>query len=250
MKIPGGIASTAWTPNTLSIPPQFWFPPAGINGGTLVNAADITSWSDFGPNAYAPAPIGIAGNRLVVATAALNGFAAASGNGAKQGLVVPDASGFTLTNNNIYSVFAVLKWTASAGKNSFFGLGYNNGFPWGLDTNSSSTPPDQLWNDFTGGSGKSAFVPVFGTYYCVVIVNNAGAETVYVNGTAYAMPISGVTYPTGQVGFTLGNYSNTVFPFAALFNGNLVDIALYNGALGLADITGLHTYSINTYALP
>jgi hypothetical protein len=250
VKIPGGIASTVWTPNTLSIAPQFWFPPTGINGGTLVNGAEITSWSDYGPNAYAPVAIGATGNRLIVATGALNGFAAAIGNGSHQGLDVPDAQGFTLTSNNIYSVFAIVKWTASAAQNAFFGLGYNNGFPWGLETNSGSTPPDQFWNAFTGGNGKSTFVPTFGTYYCIVIVNNAGIETGYVNGISYAMPITGATYPSGQVGFTLGNYSNTVFPFSVLFNGGLVDIALYNAALGLTDINGLHSYSINTYALP
>lgn len=250
MKIPGGIASTVWTPNTLSVPPQFWFAPTGINGGTLVNGADVTSWTDFGPNAYVPAAIGGAGARLTVATGALNGFASANGNGSHHGLLV--TPGFTLSTTNSYSVFAVVSWAAGAGQNSYFGFGYSDNFPWGLGIYASSAPANQLWNFLTAAANaKSTFVPSFGTYYGIVIVNNAGTVTGYVNGTSYAMPVTGSpTYPSGPTGFTIGDFSNTVAPFNNFLNGNLVDIAFYQGPLGPTDINGLHTYSINTYALP
>src|ERR1700680_4136946 len=239
MRIPGGVAQVR-TPGTLSIAPQFWFPPAGINGGNPVNGADVTAWTDFGPNGYVPSAIGGAGNRLTVVTNALNGYAVANGSGAHDGLVVPDASGFALGSSNTYTVFAIASWTGSRSQNSFFGLQYSSGFPWGLGLDGST---NQLWNFFTGGNAKSTFVPSFGTYYCIIIENNAGTVTGYVNGISYSMPITGTpTYPSGTIGFTLGDYANLV-PFHNYLYGNLVDIALFNGALTSADRDNLHAYS-------
>jgi hypothetical protein len=248
MRIPGGITPIA-TPGTLSLPAQFWFAPAGINGGTLVNGADVTAWTDWGPNGYVPTAIGGAGARLTVVTGALNGYPAANGSGTKHGLSVPDTSGFTLSASNTYTIFAVASWTGNQAANSFFGIGYNNVFPWGIGLDGTT---NQLWNFFTAGNGKASFVPTFGTYYGIIIENNAGTVTGFVNGASYSMPISGgtPTYPSGQIGFTLGDYSNTRFPYNNFLYGNLVDIALYNGALTNSDLLNLRAYCQITYGLP
>ncbi len=234
----GGI----YNPLQLSLPPIFWFNPSGISGA---NGADMTTWTDAGPNSLVPAATGGAGNRPTVATNSLNGrTTAATAN--LQGLQIPSSPGVSYTSKDTWSLFAVVKWTAvGASENNFATLdnGLGAGFRTGLDhsTGNYLLVYPNVGNFLSGNS------PTLNVFHCVVLTANAGVLSVSIDGTAYSLGthiMAATSNPASFnlcMGFNFGGY---------LFQGNLADIAFYNGTLTGTDLSKLHIYSQITYGTP
>lgn len=228
------------TPLKTSIAPIFWFPPAGISGA---DGADMTTWTDFGPNGYVPAAFSGAGNRPTVKKNAINGQTAAANDGTKNGLQIPSTPGITLTSKDTWTLFAVVQW-AGTGSGGYASLanGLNFGFRVGLQTTSDKaliTYPNV--GNFISGSALSLNIP-----HCIIFRANASVMDVTIDGAATSLGTNSMTATSFPCIFDLCTaVENQQSTFA--INGYLPDIAFYNGALNSADLALLRAYAKSIY---
>jgi fibronectin-binding autotransporter adhesin len=134
-------------------------------------------------------------------------------------------------------------WAAG---NSIFYLGNGAG--------GAGTEPAAVRNG--GGFETGTGVVSDGTWHMVTYVDNAGAETVYIDGVATTAAQTGFT--TADVGseIELGLTTDTVATDGtANMNGSLDDINIFSGALTAAQITSLYSTNVAgalppSYVLP
>ena len=236
-----GLTFSTAAPMTTSVPPYFWFQPAGLTGS---NGSEIASWVDSGLWGITANASGAAGNRPTYATNSLNGFTTvACAN--KPGLVAANSSndpaGIYLASKDTWSVFAIVNFSALGSSENDFGClggGGADGARFGLDSTGKFVITIPNVGNFTNAS----LSPALNTWHTIVIVDNAQALTVYCDGTSYSFGTHSVFSLPTAMGNLMGNNSSGYF-----FQGNLAEYAAYNGALTSTDAANLKTYAHTTY---
>jgi Concanavalin A-like lectin/glucanases superfamily len=242
-----GLALPTSAPMTRSILPYLWLNPDGISGA---DGSDIASWTDSGLWGIGNAAQGGSGNRLTVEASSLNGYTVAKGS-KKLGLQnnaagSNDPSPIYLASTNSWTLYAIVYWSTITGitENDFcaIGNGSSNGFRFGLNSSGYFTITIPNVGNF---NGSNAVAPSLNTWHTVVVQNNAGALTVYVDGSSYSFGTHTTTYaPTT---FRIGEGYTGSSAYA--FQGKLAEIAIYNGVLGSSDISALHSYATSKYGI-
>jgi hypothetical protein len=232
-------------------------------GLTLNGSGQVTRWEDQSGRGN-HAIVALNSNGPTISQKALNGknvltFASASTNA----LQIPAGGNNDLTTgatNNGLSVFAVWNWTGTQGAGfqciinaAPSGAWSNN---WGLGNGpAGSSGQLEFWESFYNTVGPpssfSGITVANNNYRCSVgTYNFSNSIHLYNDGTDNS--VSGqITFSRSAAPVIIGAYTSVVATTTAGYlDGNIAEIAVYNGDIGAINAEILHQYSVRNYGTP
>ncbi len=217
-----------------------WFKASDYDA--VADATELSAaWTDSSGFANATL-VGATGNRPTVSRNSINTTMTSIASAAKPGLT---RGSFTLSDNNSWTVFMVVNFTATPATESNV-FAFNNGVSSGLRMGLAPANKFRLVYPNVGNFDTTGTVAI-NTWHYLVIRNTSGNEQVYLNGTLMAW----VSQPGTQSGTTSAfNILQGYDVGGYYFQGKVAEIAVFNAAVSDADrTTKLEAYAQARYGL-
>ncbi len=201
----------------------------------LSNGASVTTFTDS--KTGNPNPLTTTSTPGTYATNAQNFLSVVTFNGSNQNYTTGGSS----ASNFPYTLAAIIKVTNVTASRTILGPHTTGGLQFRLDITTGNI---SLIKSGSAPFATSSSAVSTGAWHLVVAT---------VTSSTYAFEIDGVAAGSGSHAETLTaarNWRLGVSVNSELFIGSIGEVQIYSSVLSSADLSGLHTYSVNKWATP